>query len=339
MTEDGHPPHVSPEGELQLSNEGQLQLLRATMERGIALRMRAHGFSMKPFIRDGDVVTVVPMAGREPQVGDVVACVVPGADRLVMHRVVAHPEAGWLVRGDNCRGSDGVIAGDAILGTITHVERKGRDVDFGSGMVGAGIARLSRSGILGVIRGLRHMSRRMGASALRGFQGMGPYRAMGRRLTPRVDIEEVDARELRAAQRMYGPAEGGPPPDTGGGQEVTNWVARRKGKTAGFVQLVRISVPESPWAGDWLFSLLVKGRYRGLGIGEALTRRVIDEAQRGGAGSLMLVVYEDNERALRLHGKLGFAPCIVEALEAGLEAERQLGGRRRVVLRKGLGGS
>ena len=160
---------------------------------------------------------------------------------------------------------------------------------------------------------------------------------MGRRLAPRVDIEEVGAGELRAAQRTYGPAEGGPPPERGLNREVTNWAAKRKGKTLGFVQLVRTPAPESPWAGDWLFSLVVKGRYRGLGVGEVLIRRVIEEAQAGGAGSLMLAVYGDNQRALRLYDKLGFAPWLVEALEAGLEAERQLSGRRRVVLRKDLG--
>jgi ribosomal protein S18 acetylase RimI-like enzyme len=329
--------YVSPGGELPLSNLGQLELLRAMMERSLPLRIRVRGFSMTPTIRDDDVVTVVPMAGRDLQVGEVVAFVSPQTERLVLHRVVAREGAGWLLRGDNCRDSDGVVTAERILGSIVRVERDGRHVDLGMGLPGAGVARLSRSGALRVIRGSRRLSRRAASSALRTAQGFALYRAVGRRLAPHIDVEEASAADLRALHRLLCAADTDPAPEGLTRPGVTNWVAIRNGKIAGFVQLVDVEDRDCRWAGYWLFSLWVKGRYRGLGVGKALTWRVIAEACARDAPCLSLAVFEDNERAIRLYRQLAFAPVLVDELEPILEAEKLLSGRRRVVMRRDFG--
>jgi RimJ/RimL family protein N-acetyltransferase len=51
----------------------------------------------------------------------------------------------------------------------------------------------------------------------------------------------------------------------------------------------------------------VKVEHRGAGIGEALLRATIDGARATGFTRIELTVREDNERAMRLYKKLGFA--------------------------------
>ena len=92
---------VSRGGELHLSNLGQMQLLRSAAERGVPLRMMVRGFSMTPCIRDGDVLTIAPLRGSVPRVGEVVAFSMPDTGRLAIHRVIARLGTGWLMRGDD----------------------------------------------------------------------------------------------------------------------------------------------------------------------------------------------------------------------------------------------
>jgi hypothetical protein len=135
-------------GELHLSNLGQAELLRAATERGVPLRTRVRGFSMSPFIRDEDVLTIAPMKGGAPRIGEVVAFVQPDARRLAVHRVIARVDGGWLVRGDNSPDADGVVTRESILGVVRRVERKGRIVRMGLGVEARLIAWLQRAHIL-----------------------------------------------------------------------------------------------------------------------------------------------------------------------------------------------
>jgi hypothetical protein len=103
---------------------------------------------MQPFIREGDVVTVSPLRGAAPRLGDVVAYAELEGDRVVVHRVVGTRGGAWLVKGDNNPGADGLVVPAQIIGRVTRVERGGRDVSLGLGPERWLIARLARSGLL-----------------------------------------------------------------------------------------------------------------------------------------------------------------------------------------------
>lgn len=135
-------------GELRLSNLGQLELLRGMVARGVPLRTTVRGFSMAPFIRDEDVLTITPLNGRAPRLGEVVAFVQPDTGRLAIHRVIAAVGAGWLMRGDNSPEPDGIVPRENLLGVVTRVERNGRDVRLGLGAERGLIALLLRANAL-----------------------------------------------------------------------------------------------------------------------------------------------------------------------------------------------
>jgi ribosomal protein S18 acetylase RimI-like enzyme len=323
-----------PGRELHLSNLGQLELLRGVVERGVSLRTTVRGFSMAPFVCDRDVLTIAPIGGREPRVGEVIAFVLPGTGRMAVHRVVARVGAGWLMRGDSCPEADGVVTLDAMVGRVVRVERGGRDVRLGRGAEGAWIAALNRGDGLMRLWTLWHLPRRVAASVLRRAQGLALYRAAGRRAAVGVRITEAGAADMAAVHRHLNPSELDRPHPPN--PDVTNWVAKRGTTVIGFTQLVCHPETHPPWVGHWLFSLTVWGRYRGLGIGEALTRRVIEWAQAQGGRKLLLVVYEDSGPAIGLYRKLGFEHVVLPGLEPSLAAEKAQSGRRRVVMRLAL---
>jgi len=133
---------------LFLSGTVLLELLKAVLEKGVPFRFQAKGFSMSPFIRDGDVVTVSPSFDGTPHLGDVVAVIQPETGRLIIHRVVRGKGSSYVTRGDNIAKEDGLVSVEDILGFVTKVERKGERVVVGFGPERILIAILSRCGLL-----------------------------------------------------------------------------------------------------------------------------------------------------------------------------------------------
>ena len=141
-------PFVRDAGELRSNNRVQLELLRAVLERGVPFRFCALGFSMTPFIQDGDILTVAPLNGRTLHLGEVVACAHPDTGRLAVHRVIAELNGAMMLRGDNSPEPDGLIPRENILGVVTRVERAGHDVRVGLGAERVLIALLQRANAL-----------------------------------------------------------------------------------------------------------------------------------------------------------------------------------------------
>jgi hypothetical protein len=97
-----------------------------SLRAGNMLRVRAHGGSMLPFLRDGDVLVVRPIGARGVRIGDVL-CYEPPSGGLCLHRVVARGERGFVTRGDALRYLEDVPE-TAVLGVVTARDRRGRTV-------------------------------------------------------------------------------------------------------------------------------------------------------------------------------------------------------------------
>lgn len=325
---------VSQGGKLSLSNLGQLELLLAMAERGLPLRTTARGFSMHPFIHDNDVLTIEPIKYKQPSRGDVVAFAQPETGRLVIHRIIGRTDDGWLIKGDNCPKPDGIVATEKIIGLVCRVERQGKEVHLGIGKAGKLVAIINRGSTLLRLKQLCNLPRSTAGFALRIMQSLAVYRWLGKRFAPQAVISMADEDDMEAVHYLFNPyvphRRQNPDPN------VINWVAKRKGKVIGFTQIVYHPEKHRPWVGHWLFSLHVRARYRGAGIGEKLTMCAVDKAKEQNAGKIFLVVFEDNKRAVRLYHKLGFEHITRPALEPLLAEEKVKTGRRRIVMRKKL---
>jgi hypothetical protein len=157
---------VAKADELPLSGATLLDLMRAVLARDVPFRFCARGWSMAPFIRDGDVITVAPLGSSRPGVGEVVAFIRPEAGNLVVHRVVARRDAAVFIQGDSLpECPDGIIPRENLLGRVTRIERNGHEVRLSLGPERYLIAWLSRAGKLipmraGLVSRLRPWRRR-----------------------------------------------------------------------------------------------------------------------------------------------------------------------------------
>lgn len=145
-------------GELRLSGEALTDLMRTVLAKGKPFRFRARGFSMSPFIKDGDIVMVTPFAGTSPRTGDIVAFLHPETGKVAVHRIIKGKSGLYSLKGDNSPEGDGDLAADRILGHVTCIDRDGKKIQLGRSQGGAVIAALSRSGWLGKgLRAVRHI--------------------------------------------------------------------------------------------------------------------------------------------------------------------------------------
>jgi signal peptidase I len=120
--------------EVSLPGPPLIELLRAVLDKGVPFRFQARGFSMSPFIKDGDLITVAPLKGASPGLVDVIAFTHAGTSRLVIHRVVGKRADSYLVKGDNTLDVDGFIPEANILGCVKKVERNGKKIILGLGL-------------------------------------------------------------------------------------------------------------------------------------------------------------------------------------------------------------
>ena len=107
------------------SNARLIELMRAGLPEGSSLKLEVSGWSMFPFIRDGDTVVVSLASGGRVRLGTVVVFVHRPTGKLLMHRVIGRRGGMYLIKGDTIFQSDGLASGQDILGMVTKVLRRG----------------------------------------------------------------------------------------------------------------------------------------------------------------------------------------------------------------------
>jgi signal peptidase I len=102
---------------------------------GKSLRFRAQGYSMRPLLRSGDILTVEPANRCRISLGDVILCSIQ-PERIVVHRVVGRLANGgrlrYLVQGDQVARPDGIIPPEQVYGRVSTIERRGTVMDMHS---------------------------------------------------------------------------------------------------------------------------------------------------------------------------------------------------------------
>lgn len=85
---------------------------------------------MRPTIRDGELITVAAVAAGDIVCGDVLLC--RQGDRVLAHRLVAitreHGDRSFHLRGDAKRGRDTPVGARDVVGRVTSVARRTREI-------------------------------------------------------------------------------------------------------------------------------------------------------------------------------------------------------------------
>lgn len=106
-------------------------------DRGCTVRIVARGSSMRPFIRDGDTLTIVPSNGSDIRTGDVAFFERPDGS-VAAHRALKRFERDGKVfletRGDALSGVIERVEAGNILGKAVQAERGTRTVRLDSGI-------------------------------------------------------------------------------------------------------------------------------------------------------------------------------------------------------------
>ncbi len=101
-------------------------MLAAICARGNQFRFTAMGASMSPVICSGDVLIINPVT-NDIDLGDIVACITPGVNNLLVHRVVGKRGCCFLLKGDNVWHNDGYCGKNSIHGCVKEVLFEGKE--------------------------------------------------------------------------------------------------------------------------------------------------------------------------------------------------------------------
>jgi signal peptidase I len=112
------------------------QLVVDLLRDGKSVRFRAVGRSMYPTIREGDVITVAPIAPDFVQRGDIILYRLECG--VVAHRLVRidrnrEDSFRYIFRSDTWGAWDDPVLAEQILGKVISVERSGRSIQVYSG--------------------------------------------------------------------------------------------------------------------------------------------------------------------------------------------------------------
>lgn len=105
------------------------EMAAAFLASGVSLRFRAKGQSMRPLIRDGDILLAEPVDPHKARRGAVLLFT-NAQGRAVAHRVQRKRKASdggakFLMRGDQVEMNDGWVSEKDVLGVVSVVERNG----------------------------------------------------------------------------------------------------------------------------------------------------------------------------------------------------------------------
>lgn len=114
-----------------------LELNQEILARGSMLRFQAKGGSMRPFIKDGDILEIEPIDSRKIRLGDVVFYQIAGG-HAVIHRVIRRflqdKKIFFITKGDSNPDCEEAVFMEKVLGRVTAIERNGQRIKFSSGL-------------------------------------------------------------------------------------------------------------------------------------------------------------------------------------------------------------
>ena len=336
--------------EVRLGPEEFTELSTEILGQGRTLRFKARGFSMWPFVRDGDTLTVQSAQADALRVGDI-AFYIGDGDSPVAHRVIARQIAdGQLVlrtRGDALSGAAELVRPEAVLGRVVSIERGDRSIAPNRGLRRlTSLAWIRLQPLSSLLARPRCALRRSAARTLDHLQGLRPYQAAARKvLGKRVQYCVATPEDAAHLRRLYGrrdapefaATEGSPPDALAHSPDRLRVVVATVGeKIAAAATISRREAAETPCPDRWLLDVRVRARYRGAGVDEGLLRMALEIATQEGAALVCLMVPDDNPAGAAAYRDMGFEPTSIPELDRELRQAAQRGERRHIIIAKPL---
>ena len=117
-----------------MNTQEATSLRKQLIENNHAVKIVASGYSMFPFMRNGDLLTISPVPIEEIQIGDV--AVFESNNDWISHRVIdirkTNNEITLILRGDTCIQLDPLVTKANYIGKTVAFERGGKVYEVGS---------------------------------------------------------------------------------------------------------------------------------------------------------------------------------------------------------------
>lgn len=114
-------------------------LRKEIIRQGRSVQIVASGYSMYPFLRKGDLLTVEPVTMETIKLGDIV--VFESGGKWIAHRVIhirsKADSLGFLLRGDTCIEFDPVVNKENYIGSVRVFTRKNSKKNSSTGALNA----------------------------------------------------------------------------------------------------------------------------------------------------------------------------------------------------------
>ncbi|NIM90444.1 MAG: signal peptidase I [Candidatus Aminicenantes bacterium] len=331
-----------------------LELTKDIFKKRKSVRFQAKGWSMRPFIQDGDFITVSPVESSSVKTGEVVFYLAD-ENKVIVHRVMGKQkkEGGMtlLIKGDAAFGPPERVDIQKALGKVVAIERKGRIRRIDTklyhiiGLFFVGIAPFNRW-IYPAGSVVKSKGRKLLGGLTEKIQSLKIYSTLVKRLRKeKIRFQIAVPEDAQALSRLYRYNQEPELKDItdgsfkkGGKSGVTEFwlVAKRKDKVIAGVNLTKFPESNFPYAGWWIFVMKVNWRYRRMGIAEKLTKMATELAAQHGASEIKLLVFEDAKPAQGLYQKSGFRQISIPELEKHLIQEARTTLRRQKILAKNI---
>ncbi len=307
---------------------------------------------MRPFIQDGDLITVSPLRDYPIRASDVVLYKTAG-EQAIVHRVIRKTKidgrAVFFIKGDATFGQPEEVATERILGRVTAIERNGRERRLDTklhriiGFLFAGLSPFSHW-IYPLGSKIKNKGRGLLVIILVKLQSFKLYGFLVKKLMKEnIHYKIATPSDARLVSRFYMHGEQHKSEnytDTlkeqlKNPEQFGYWlVAKQKDMIIGGVTLSEFQESDYPYEGWWLFGGKVKLRYRRMGICEKLIKMAADVAAKQGATEIKFLGFEDAKPTNNLFQKLGSRQISIPELDRQLEKEAQENSRRRIIFLK-----
>ncbi len=122
-----------------------LELSQELLDRGGLLRFQAHGNSMYPLIKNGNIIVVEPRNGNTVNIGDVIFYRRPDGS-VTAHRLIKINEKrdskALMTKGDSLGNFDPPVVGEQVMGKVILIESHKRKLRL-NGWSGRAFGRLT----------------------------------------------------------------------------------------------------------------------------------------------------------------------------------------------------
>jgi signal peptidase I len=118
---------------IDLNHPQFLAIAREILVSGHSLQFRARGGSMRPLIRDGDLLEIAPLQPNQLSRGDILLYQ-HSSSQLLVHRLVGIEKTGQqtrlLMQGDAVVHTDGWSTSEQVLGRVVSIHRANRKISL-----------------------------------------------------------------------------------------------------------------------------------------------------------------------------------------------------------------